>query len=48
MKDVLDFVHALRTTGDFQLPWSTHVKVVIIAYGSGQATINLDIYGYKR
>ena len=48
VKDVLDFVHALRTTGDFQLPWSTRVKVVIIAYGSGQATINLDIYGYKR
>ena len=48
VKDVLDFVHALRTTGDFQLPWSAQVKAVIIDYGGGQATVNLDIYGYKR
>ena len=48
VKEILDFVHALRTTGDFQLPWSAQVKAVIIDYGSGQATINLDIYGYKR
>lgn len=48
VKEILDFVHALRTTGDFQLPWSAQVKAVIIDYGGGQATVNLDIYGYKR
>jgi len=48
VKNMLDFVHALRTTGDFQLPWSAHVKKVELNYRSGQALIGLDIYGYKR
>ena len=48
VKDMLDFVHALRTTGDFQLPWSAHVKEVKLNYKSTEALIGLDIYGYKR
>jgi len=48
VKDMLDFVHALRTTEDFQLPWSAHVKEVELNYKSGVALIGLDIYGYKR
>ena len=48
VKDMLDFVHALRTTGDFELPWSTHVKEVKLNYQSTETLIGLDIYGYKR
>ena len=43
--DVLDFIYAIRTGEDFQLPWSADVKSV--SMGTGGATINLDIYGYK-
>jgi hypothetical protein len=43
---ILDFIYAIRTGDDFQLPWSAEVTVVNIA--SGTATINLDIYGYQR
>ncbi|MFO7996978.1 MAG: hypothetical protein R6U93_07600 [Dehalococcoidia bacterium] len=46
VKDILDFIHALRTPGDFQLPWSAEVKGVNIDY-SGIASLNIDIYGYK-
>ena len=44
--DILEFIYAIRTGGDFQLPWSAQVKRVNMS--SGSATINLDIYGYKR
>ena len=48
--DILDFIYAIRTGDDFQLPWSAEVTKVNIAIASGgtQATINLNIYGYKR
>jgi len=48
IKDILGFVHALRNPRDFQLPWSSQIREVNIAYGSGQTLIGLDIYGYKR
>ena len=44
--DILDFIYAIRTGEDFQLPWSAEVTGVSIA--SGTATIKLNIYGYKR
>ena len=50
--DTLDFIDAIGTGIDyelswsFQLPWSVNVKSVSMS--SGGATINLDIYGYKR
>ena len=44
--DILDFIYAIRIGEDFQLPWSAQVKRVNMR--SGSATINLDIYGYKR
>jgi len=43
--DILDFIYAIRTGDDFQLPWSAEVTRASIA--SGTATINLNIYGYK-
>jgi len=44
--DILDFIYAIRTGDDFQLPWSAEVTGVSIS--GGEATINLNIYGYKR
>ena len=50
--DTLDFIDAIGTGIDyelswsFQLPWSVNVKSVSMS--SAGATINLDIYGYKR
>jgi len=44
--DILDFIYAIRTGDDFQLPWSAAVTGASIA--SGTATINLNIYGYQR
>ena len=50
--DILDFIDAIGTgidyklTWSFQLPWSVDVKRVNMS--SGIATINMDIYGYKR
>jgi len=48
--DILDFIYAIRTGDDFQLPWSAEVTGVNLGIASGgtQATISLDIYGYKR
>ena len=48
--DILDFIHAIRTGRDFQLPWSAAMTKVNmnIASGIATATINLNIYGYKR
>ena len=50
VSDILDFVDALRTGADFQLPWSAEVTAVKINYsGEGDsATINLNIYAYIR
>ena len=50
--NTLDFIDAIGTgidyelRWDFQLPWSVNVKSVSMS--SRGATINLDIYGYKR
>lgn len=49
MDDILDFIYALRTGDDFELPWSAEVKAVNIAAGAqGEvgASIKLDIYAY--
>ena len=43
--NILDFIYAIRTGEDFQLPWSADLKVVNM--GGSQATITLDIYSYK-
>jgi hypothetical protein len=51
--NILKFIDAIGTGIDyklpwsFQLPWSVDVKSVNIDV-AGSATINLDIYGYKR
>lgn len=52
VSDILDFVDALRTGVDFQLPWGAEVTAVRITYGGGEgtagtATISLNIYAYK-
>jgi hypothetical protein len=44
--DILEFIYAIRTGDNFQLPWSTAVTGVNIA--GGTVTINLNIYSYKR
>jgi hypothetical protein len=44
--DILEFIYAIRTGDDFQLPWSAEVTRVIIS--SGTASIYLSIYGYIR
>ena len=44
--DILEFIYAIRTGDDFQLPWSAEVTVVSTSMKT--ATIRLDIYGYKR
>jgi type II secretory pathway pseudopilin PulG len=48
--NILDFIYAIRTGDDFELPWSAEVKAVNIAIGSleTKADITLDIYAYKR
>jgi len=45
--NILDFIYALRTGDDFQLPWSAEVTSVKINVSSGSASVNLLIYGYK-
>ena len=52
VSDILDFVDALRTGVDFQLPWGADVTSVKISYSGGEvttgtATINLNIYAYE-
>ena len=44
--DILDFIYALRTGDDFQLPWSAEMTGVSISVPV--ATISVSIYGYKR
>lgn len=47
--DILDFINAISTGDDFQLPWSAEVTGITITIGDEEttATINLNIYGYK-
>jgi Tfp pilus assembly protein PilO len=44
--NILDFIYAIRTGKDFQLPWSAEVTSVSMDV-AGSATISLNIYGYK-
>lgn len=46
--NILEFIYAIRTGDDFQLPWSAEVTGVNMNVASGSATVNLIIYGYKR
>jgi len=46
--NILEFIYALRTGDDFQLPWSAEVTSVKTNVSSGTATISMMIYGYKR
>jgi hypothetical protein len=45
--NILEFIYALRTGDDFQLPWSAEVTSVKTNVSGGTATVNLVIYGYK-
>ncbi len=45
--NILEFIYALRTGDDFQLPWSAEVNSVKTNVSGGSANINLVIYGYK-
>jgi hypothetical protein len=45
--NILDFIYALRTGDDFQLPWSAEVNGVKTNISGGSAIIDLVIYGYK-
>jgi hypothetical protein len=49
INDILDFIFAIRTGDDFQLPWSAEVTSVSITLGvsASTANINVNIYGYK-
>jgi hypothetical protein len=47
IENVLDFIYAIRTGDDFQLPWSAEVTGIKMNVSGGGATINLIIYGYK-
>ena len=46
---ILDFINALKTGDSFRQAWSAEVNSVSIDIGDAgaQATINLDIYGYR-
>jgi len=45
--NILEFIYALRTGDDFQLPWSAEVTGVNTNVSGGSASISLVIYGYK-
>ncbi len=45
--NILEFIYALRTGDDFQLPWSAEVNIVQTNVSGGSATVSLVIYGYK-
>ena len=45
--NILEFIYALRTGDDFQLPWSAEVTSVNTNVSGGSASIRLVIYGYK-
>jgi hypothetical protein len=44
---IMDFIYALRTGDDFQLPWSADINSVKTDVSGGSANIKLAIYGYK-
>jgi cbb3-type cytochrome oxidase subunit 3 len=45
--NIMDFIYAIRTGDDFQLPWSAEVNSVKTNVSGGSASISLIIYGYK-
>lgn len=45
--NILDFIYALRTGDDFQLPWSAEVTSIKTSVSGGSASISLVIHGYK-
>ena len=45
--NIMDFIYALRTGDDFQLPWSAEVTKVKANVSGGSAEINVIICGYK-
>jgi hypothetical protein len=45
--NILDFIYAVRTGDDFQLPWSAEVTKINTNVSGGSAAINLFIYGYE-
>jgi hypothetical protein len=45
--NILDFIYAIRTGDDFQLPWSAEVTSINTNVSGGSVKINLIIYGYK-
>ena len=47
MDNIMDFIYAIRTGDDFQLPWSAEVTSLKTNVSGGSANINLIIYGYK-
>ncbi len=49
VNNILDFINALRIGDSFRQAWSAEVNSVSIGSGAAgsEATINLDIYGYK-
>jgi hypothetical protein len=47
-ENVLGFIDALRTGEGFQLPWAADVNSVTMDSDRSTATINMDVYGYKR
>ncbi len=47
IENILEFIYTIRTGGYFQLPWSAEVKAININIAKLEASITLDIYGYK-
>jgi type II secretory pathway pseudopilin PulG len=48
MDDILDFIYAIRTGDDFNLPWSAELKSLSMECGEETAaTMTLEVYGYK-
>jgi len=45
--NIMDFIYAIRTGDDFQLPWSAEVTGIKINVSGGSAEVNLIIYGHK-
>ena len=45
--NIMDFIYAIRTGDDFQLPWSAEVTNVKANVSGGSAEISVIIYSYK-
>ena len=45
--NILSYLDELRMARDFELPWSADIREVKVDYVKTQATISIDIYGYK-